>query len=257
MKFLKATYPIKGANTNHTISNLCRDATGTNQAWEATTKNKDIVCNAHIFLVDKGSNDIQENELKGTWLRPEHTHGSDSLQFWTEALVCKLQTSAPNAALLWVETAWREWNNINCQQVLNCPCVAPLHRDASHKHLQVLEYYDVMQISMVRLLGQFGSVKSCTWIDQTYYCGDHYHPNEDGHKLIASTIGQALDNIIEQKREGEFLLNESLSTPTTTNTINVTSSSFLPIPITTKEEDLNFFKCQDSNSVRFNRSQRC
>lgn len=222
---------------------MCRDATGTNQAWEAATKNRDIVRNAHIFLVDKGSNDIQQNELRGSWLRPGHTRGSDSLQFWTEALVRELRTSAPNAALLWVETAWREWNDINCQKVLKRPCVAPFHRDASHEHLQVLEYYDVMQISMLRLLGPLGSVKSRTWIDQAYFC-DPYHPNEDGHKLIASTIGQALDDIIEQKIEGGLLFNESLSTATTMNTINATSDSFLPIPITLKEEELKFLSAK-------------
>eukprot|EP00560_Eucampia_antarctica_P003834 CAMPEP_0197834468 /NCGR_PEP_ID=MMETSP1437-20131217/22467_1 /TAXON_ID=49252 ORGANISM="Eucampia antarctica, Strain CCMP1452" /NCGR_SAMPLE_ID=MMETSP1437 /ASSEMBLY_ACC=CAM_ASM_001096 /LENGTH=438 /DNA_ID=CAMNT_0043439159 /DNA_START=143 /DNA_END=1459 /DNA_ORIENTATION=- len=243
LQFLETTYPTKAANTHHTISNLCKDATGTNQAWEAATKNRDIVRNAHIFLVDKGSNDIQESELTGTWLRPGHTRGSDSLHFWTEALVRELRTSAPNAALLWVETAWREWYDSNCQQVLKHPCVAPFHRDASHAHLQVLEYYDVMQISMLRLLGPLGSVKRRTWVDQAYFC-DHYHPNKDGHMLIASTIGQALDDIIERKRESGLLFNKSLSTATTTSPINATSDSFLPIPITMKEEDLKFLSAK-------------
>jgi len=224
----------------HRLTNLCVDATGTNQAWEIATQHRHTLRNAHLVLVDKGSNDIQDSELRaGTWKQPGHSRGSESVKFWTEALVRELRSYAPDAALIWVETAWRMHNHANCLTIKPFgPCVAPFHVDSAHTHLEVLEYYDVMQISMLRLLGPFGAVEDRKWLDDEYLC-DLYHPNRNGHMLIASAIGQVVNNRLEIERERGLIHDGSLFAANATANV-IATRLILPEPITLTPNDLLF-----------------
>lgn len=233
--FLNGAFPISGTGTNnHTVTNLCHGATGTNQAWESSRakEHAEAVRDAHLVLVDKGTNDVSDLELKGTWQQPGHERGSDSVKFWTEALIRELRAKAPDAALLWVETAWRDWRDNECGPR---GCEAPFHVDSAHTHLEVLEYYDVTQISMLRLLGPLGRPERRSWLDEAYFV-DGFHPTRDGHKMITSAIGLLLGDLVDRVEESG---RDSLLDTSSHSLSNDANVSTIP-PLSLNPRDLDF-----------------
>jgi len=138
--------------------------------------------------------------LSDSVYRTNTYHGAlDSVGFWTEALIRLFRSEYRRAALIWVEVAWMKRGIIrNHGEYRPSHDKPPYHFDAALAHQQVLQYYDITQLSMIRVLGPVGDPARRAWAEKNYYC-DIVHPNLKGTKLIASMIAQYLSSIVHKQ----------------------------------------------------------
>jgi len=135
-------------------------------------------------------------------------------------LIRLLRTEFPQSALMWIEVAWRVRGSYGHP---------PYHVDAAFAHERILQYYDIAQLSMLRVLGPFDDIKRARWIEKNYYC-DAYHPNKDGAKLIASMVAQFLFNAVEVAKNTHLSLPFLRPTP---------DATWLPTPMILSLADIS------------------
>jgi hypothetical protein len=114
----------------------------------------------------------------------------------TEALVRMLEVRAPAAALVYIEASTRNWD-VGMEE--HTP---PYRNDAGAEHLAVLEYYDIMQLSMMRMLGPLGSRVKNRVLHDAYFM-DFGHPGAYAHTLIASVLSFTFREMVNRITEIE------------------------------------------------------
>ena len=203
MALLDAAWPCPGG---HHLSNLCKSATGSPQAFQVLQRhaNHETLAKAHLVLVDKAINDVVSGPMvSSAWNLDSTQQKKFTTAFWTEAIVRRARTLYPQAAIVYLETSWEEWCFVrqlppSTEWTVEKPRPRPpFHTDGARDHLSVLEYYDVAQIDLARMLGPIrgGRVGPRGQFLQTWFFrNDCVHHTAVGASITAAVVAEYLAN---------------------------------------------------------------
>ncbi|GBG31669.1 Hypothetical Protein FCC1311_078942 [Hondaea fermentalgiana] len=187
---LNARYPCNG---QHSVINYAMSNRGTDHHFQTMRRadTQKALASADIVIMEASVNDVAsayhlKSFGKGLGVR------SNMLQFWTEASIRLLRGKFPHLALLWVEASTRAWKGQSEAGKLR----APYRSDASADHLEVLQYYDIPQIDVMRALGAGGLPLEQEFRTECYFC-DFVHPTRYGQNITASIVASAFDRMLE------------------------------------------------------------
>lgn len=197
---------LDGCPGGHHLSNLCKGATGSPQAFQVLQRhaNHETLAKAHLILVDKAINDVVSGPMvSSAWNLDSKQQKKFTTAFWTEAIVRRARSLYPQAAIVYLETSWEEWCFVrqlkaNAEWTVTEPRPRPpFHKDGARDHLAVLEYYDVAQIDLARMLGPIrgGRVGPRGQFLQTwFFLTDCVHHTAVGASITAAVVAEHLAN---------------------------------------------------------------
>jgi hypothetical protein len=146
------------------------------------------LASADIVIIEFGTNDSDGGFMP---LPTGFLDKSKKVQYWTEALINLLKLKCPEAALIYLEAGAWDWKlHVSNRH----PRPAPPYQKERDGHLDVLKYYDITQIDMMRMIGPLGTEEKDHYM--SVYFMDIVHPGRWGHSLMASALSFTLREMV-------------------------------------------------------------
>ncbi|GBG34658.1 Hypothetical Protein FCC1311_108802 [Hondaea fermentalgiana] len=162
-----------------------------------------------------------------------------------QALIRHVRRNFPHLGMLWLEMATR--NSVGQRKKLKTGSIRlpPYRLDAAHDHLEVLSYYDLPQLDILRMIGPGWSEADWNFREGCYF-SDPIHPTRYGHNISASVLMFAIEGMLQRAEAQD---------PMTSVQGNQFNSSALPPPMVMDTLMAEFFESKFVESIEFNKEE--